>query len=138
MGSMNRAIIIGNIGKDAEMRYTQGGTAVASFSVATTESFKDKDGNKKEDTQWHNIVVWGKTAESIAQYLLKGKLVAIDGKLQTRKWQDKEGKDRWTTEIRADRVVLLGSGGSGSGSDSPRRSREDDVPASVNDEDIPF
>ena len=116
MGSMNRAIIIGNIGKDAEMRYTQGGTAVASFSVATTESFKDKDGNKKEDTQWHNIVVWGKTAESIAQYLLKGKQVAIEGKIQTRKWQDKEGKDRWTTEIRADRVVLLGSGGSGSGS----------------------
>lgn len=149
MGSMNKAIIIGNLGKDAELRYTNGGTAVATFSVATTEKFKGQDNEWKEDTQWHNIVLWGKSAESLYQYLLKGKQVAIEGRLQTRKWTDKEGRDRWTTEIKADRVTLLGGGGrsedredrgsGGGGGRSRRRQTEEDVPSGpVDEDDIPF
>ncbi|MBP6774896.1 MAG: single-stranded DNA-binding protein [Gemmatimonadaceae bacterium] len=111
MGSVNKAILIGNLGKDAELRYTSGGTPVASCRIATTERFNDREGNKKEDTQWHNIVIWGKTAEAIHTYLVKGKQVYVEGKLQTRKWQNKEGVDQYTTEVRADRVVLLGGGG---------------------------
>lgn len=141
---MNKAILIGNLGKDAEMRFTQGGTAVATFNIATTEKFTDRDGNKKEDTQWHTIVVWGKTAEAIHQYLTKGKQVAVEGKIQTRKWTDKEGKDRWSTEIRADRVQLLGggrgeSGGGGGRAHSGGSGDEHDQSAGpVNDDDIPF
>lgn len=119
MGSVNKAILIGNLGKDAELRYTSGGTPVASCRIATTERFNDREGNKKEDTQWHNIVIWGKTAEAIHTYLVKGKQIYIEGKLQTRKWQNKEGVDQYTTEVRADRVVLLGGGGApGSGGGS--------------------
>jgi single-strand DNA-binding protein len=113
MGSVNKAILIGNLGKDAELRYTSGGTPVASCRIATTERYNDRDGNKKEDTQWHDIVIWGKTAESIHSYLVKGKQIYVEGRLQTRKWTDKEGKDRYNTEVRADRVVLLGGGGGG-------------------------
>jgi single-strand DNA-binding protein len=94
MGSVNKAILIGNLGKDAELRYTSGGTPVASCRIATTERFNDREGNKKEDTQWHNIVIWGKTAEAIHTYLVKGKQVYVEGKLQTRKWQNKEGVDQ--------------------------------------------
>lgn len=115
MGSVNKAILIGNLGKDAELRYTSGGTPVASCRIATTERFNDREGNKKEDTQWHNIVIWGKTAEAIHTYLIKGKQIYVEGKLQTRKWQNKEGQDQYTTEVRADRVVLLGGGGGASG-----------------------
>ena len=118
MGSVNKAILIGNLGKDAELRYTSGGTPVASCRIATTERFNDREGNKKEDTQWHNIVIWGKTAEAIHTYLVKGKQIYIEGKLQTRKWQNKEGVDQYTTEVRADRVVLLGGGGGASGGGS--------------------
>ena len=157
MGSVNKAILIGNLGKDAELRFTSGGTPVASFSMATTERYNDRDGNKKEDTQWHNIVVWGKTAEAIHTYLVKGKQIYVEGKLQTRKWTDKEGKDRYTTEVRADRVVLLGGGGgAGAGAGGPRaaapsRERYGSAPADMgdgggdfspvdtpNDDDIPF
>lgn len=115
MGSVNKAILIGNLGKDAELRYTSGGTPVASCRIATTERYNDREGNKKEDTQWHNIVIWGKTAEAIHTYLIKGKQIYVEGKLQTRKWQNKEGQDQYTTEVRADRVVLLGGGGGASG-----------------------
>ena len=113
MGTVNRVILVGNLGRDAELRYTGGGAAVASFSVATTEVWKDKDGQRQEQTEWHRISLWGKQAESVAQYLTKGKQVYVEGRLQTRKWQDKEGHDRYTTEVKADRVVLLGSGGGG-------------------------
>lgn len=115
MGSVNKAILIGNLGKDAELRYTASGTPVASCRIATTERYNDRDGNKKEDTQWHDIVIWGKTAEAIHTYLVKGKQIYVEGRLQTRKWTDKEGKDRYNTEVRADRVVLLGGGGGGGG-----------------------
>lgn len=121
MGSVNRVILVGNLGKDAELRYTGGGAAVASFSVATTEVWKDKDGQRQEQTEWHRISLWGKSAESVAQYLTKGKQVYVEGRLQTRKWQDKEGHDRYTTEVKADRVVLLGSPGGGAGRQSMDR-----------------
>lgn len=110
MGSVNKAILVGNLGRDAEMRFTTGGTAVANFSIATTEKFTDRDGNKKEDTQWHRVVVWGKMAEGVQPYLTKGKQVYVEGKIQTREWTDKDGKQVKTTEIRADRLVLLGGG----------------------------
>ncbi len=111
MGSVNKAILVGNLGRDAEMRFTAGGTPVATVSLATTERFTDREGQKREDTQWHRIVIWGKTAESLHEYLTKGKQIYVEGKIQTREWTDKEGKPAKTTEIRADRVVLLGGGG---------------------------
>ena len=111
MGSVNKAILVGNLGRDAEMRFTAGGTPVATVSIATTERFTDRDGQKREDTQWHRIVIWGKTAESLQEYLTKGKQIYVEGRIQTREWTDKQGQKVKTTEIRADRVVLLGGGG---------------------------
>jgi single-strand DNA-binding protein len=115
MGSVNKAILVGNLGRDAEMRFTSGGTPVATVSLATTEKFTDREGQKREDTQWHRIVIWGKTAESLHEYLTKGKQIYVEGRIQTREWNDKEGKPQKTTEIRADRIVLLGGGGGGGG-----------------------
>jgi single-strand DNA-binding protein len=113
MGSVNKVILVGNLGADAELRYTGGGMAVANFRIATTEVWKDKDGQKQEQTEWHRISLWGKQAEAVSQYLTKGKQVYVEGRIQTRKWQDKEGQDRYTTEIKADKITLLGSGGGG-------------------------
>lgn len=117
---INKAILVGNLGKDPELRYTPNQTAVCSFSVATTE--KRKEGNTwKDQTEWHNIVTFGKTAENCKNYLKKGRQVFVEGRIQTRKWQDKEGKDRYTTEIIANTVQFLGGGagkGSGMGYDS--------------------
>jgi single-strand DNA-binding protein len=124
MGSVNKAILVGNLGRDAEMRFTAGGTPVATVSIATTERFTDRDGQKREDTQWHRIVIWGKTAESLHEYLTKGKQIYVEGRIQTRDWTDKEGKQQRTTEIRADRIVLLGGGGGGGGEARAARSRE--------------
>ncbi len=149
MGSVNKAILVGNLGRDAEMRFTSGGTAVATVSLATTEKFTDKEGQKREDTQWHRIVIWGKTAQSLHEYLTKGKQIYVEGRIQSRKWTDKEGKEVTTTEIRADRIVLLGGGGGGAargGSSSRERQTEsvdtgggDMMPVDApNDDDIPF
>ena len=113
MGSVNRVILVGNLGADSELRFTGAGAAVAKFCLATSEVFKDKEGQKREETEWHRVNLWGKQAETIQQYLTKGKQVYVEGRLQTHKWQDKEGKDRYSTEVRADRVVLLGGGGGG-------------------------
>jgi single-strand DNA-binding protein len=154
MGSVNKVILVGNLGRDAEMRFTSGGTPVATVSMATTERFNDREGNKKEDTQWHRIVIWGKTAESLHEYLTKGKQIYVEGKLQTREWQDKEGKTNKTTEVRADKIVLLGGGGGGGeraaggsrgggrerysdsgGQDAPADTGPIDAPS---DDDIPF
>lgn len=121
MGSVNKAILVGNLGRDAEMRFTAGGTPVATVSLATTERFTDREGQKREDTQWHRVVIWGKTAESLHEYLTKGKQIYVEGRIETKEWTDKEGKKAKTTEIRADKVVLLSSGGGGGG---PRASRE--------------
>jgi single-strand DNA-binding protein len=113
MGSVNKAILVGNLGRDAELRYTSGGAPVASVRIATTERFTDKEGQKREDTQWHDVVIWGKTAEALHEYLVKGKQIYVEGRIQTKEWTDKEGQKVKTTEIRADRVVLLGGGGDG-------------------------
>ena len=111
MGSVNKVILVGNLGRDAELRYTPGGAAVATINMATTEVWNDKAGQKQEKTEWHRVVLWGKTAESLTEYLTKGKQIYVEGRLQTRQWDDKDGNKRYTTEIRGDRVVLLGGGG---------------------------
>lgn len=109
--SVNKVILVGNLGKDPELRYTPSGAAVANFSIATTENYKDRDGNRQTKTEWHNIVVWRQLAEICGKYLHKGKQVYIEGKLQTRKWQDRDGNDRYTTEIIADQMQMLGRAG---------------------------
>src|SRR4030095_13161450 len=150
MGSVNKAILVGNLGRDAEMRFTAGGTPVATVSIATTERFTDREGQKREDTQWHRIVIWGKTAESLHEYLTKGKQIYVEGRIQTREWTDKEGKQARTTEIRAATIVLLGGGAScGGGGARPSRGDRyesagdqggpDMAPVdSPSDDDIPF
>jgi single-strand DNA-binding protein len=108
MASVNKVILIGNLGRDPEVRYTQGGAAVANFTLATNEVWTDKSGARQERTEWHRIVVWGKQAEIVREHLTKGKQVYVEGSLQTRQWDDKEGNKRSTTEIKALRVVMLG------------------------------
>ena len=113
MGSVNKVILVGNLGRDAELRYTPGGAAVATLNLATTEVWNDKGGQRQEKTEWHRIVLWGKQAESLQEYLTKGKQIYVEGRLQTRQWDDKDGNKRYTTEIKADRITLLGGGGGG-------------------------
>lgn len=109
MAGVNKVILIGNLGKDPELRYTPGGQAVASFSLATGEKWKDKDGVMQDRTEWHNIVVWGRQAEIAKNYLSKGRQIYIEGRIQTRSWEDKDGNKRYTTEIVAQRLNFLGS-----------------------------
>lgn len=113
MASVNKVILVGNLGRDPEMRYMPSGDALASFSIATTDTWKDKSGQRQERTEWHRISMFGKQAEIAGQYLKKGSSVYIEGRLQTRKWTDKEGQERQTTEVVADRMQMLGgrSGG---------------------------
>jgi single-strand DNA-binding protein len=108
---VNKVILIGNLGQDPELRSTTGGQSVCSLRVATAEKFKDKDGSWQERTEWHSVVVWGRQAETVNQYCRKGRQLYIEGRLQTRKWQDKNGQDRYTTEIVAENVRFLGGGG---------------------------
>jgi single-strand DNA-binding protein len=145
MGSVNKVILVGNLGRDAELRYTPGGAAVATLNLATTEVFKDREGQKKEDTQWHRVILWGKTAESLQDYLTKGKQIYVEGKLQTRKWKDKDGNDKYTTEVRGDRVVLLSGGGGSRGDGGAGRSADESTghaepggSVELTDDDIPF
>ena len=155
---VNKVILIGNLGKDPETRYMPSGSAVTNLTLATSESWKDKQtGENQERTEWHKVAMFGKLAEIAAEYLRKGSQVYIEGKLRTRKWQDKEGKDRWTTEIVADEMNMLGgkgggasagasapgsaaaSGGSGGGSGSGRAAVNDSgAPPGDFDDDIPF
>ena len=122
MGSVNKVILVGNLGRDAELRYTPGGAPVATLILATTVVWNDKaSGQKQEKTEWHRVVLWGKSAESLSEYLTKGKQIYVEGRLQTRKWQDKDGNDKYTTEIRADRITLLGGGGGGMGARPQRQ-----------------
>jgi single-strand DNA-binding protein len=151
---VNKVILIGHLGKDPEMRYSPNGGAVANVTLATSESWKDKNtGEKKESTEWHRVVFFGKLAEIVGEYLKKGSQVYVEGRLQTRKWQDKEGKDRYTTEIVAGEMSMLGGRGdrgapadfdAGDQSPAPRESR---APAAAGagksgggdfDDDIPF
>lgn len=106
--SINKAILVGNTGKDPEVRRTESGVAVASFSLATTEKYKDKNGNTQEQTQWHNIVCWRELAERVEKYVKKGQQLYVEGKITTRAWRDQEGKDRTTTEIVANNIQMLG------------------------------
>ena len=115
---INKVILIGNLGKDPEIRYTQSGAAVVNFSIATTERWKGQDGQQQEQTEWHNIVAWKRLAEICSEFLSKGSKVYIEGKLQTRKWQDKDGNDRYTTEIVARDMQMLTPRGAGSGGGS--------------------
>ena len=117
MASVNKVILLGNLGRDPEVRYTPGGDAVASMSIATTESWKDKSGQRQEKTEWHNVVMYRRLAEIAGEYLKKGSQVYIEGRLQTRKWQDKQGNDRYTTEISADHLQMLGQRDSGGAAD---------------------
>ena len=108
MSSVNKVILIGNLGKDPEMRYMPSGDAIANFSVATSENWTDKaSGDRKEATEWHRVVFFGRTAEVVGQYVKKGSKVYVEGRLQTRKWQDKDGQDRYTTEVRGDVMRML-------------------------------
>lgn len=108
MASVNKVILIGHLGKDPELKAMPSGKSVCNFSVATSESWKDQSGEKKEKTEWHNIVIFDKLADICGKYLHKGSLVYLCGKLQTRKWQDKEGKDRYTTEVVCNEMTMLG------------------------------
>jgi single-strand DNA-binding protein len=146
-GTVNKVILIGRLGKDPEIKYTQSGTAIARFSLATDETYKDQSGERQQRTEWHNIVAWDKLADICGQYLNKGKQVYIEGKLQTRSWEDKEGNKRNTTEIRADTMVMLGSrgeggtgGGTGGGEKTGSASPASNSPAGgeITDDDIPF
>jgi single-strand DNA-binding protein len=147
MGSVNKVILVGNLGRDAELRFTPGGAAVSTINMATTEIWNDKAGQKQEKTEWHRVVLWGKTAESLNEYLTKGKQIYVEGRLQTRQWDDKDGNKRYTTEIRGDRVVLLGGGG-GRGASSDRGGDSmgghaagasgQESPEPLTDDDIPF
>jgi len=161
MAGVNKVIIVGRLGQDPELRYTAGQQAVAKLNVATSEQWKDKQGQKQERTEWHRIVVWGKLAEICGQHLTKGRQVYVEGRLQTRQWEDKQGQKRYTTEVNANTVQFLGSAGeksfSGAGAsaaggaagfDAPQAGGGDDFaqtpqdftpePAFDSDEEIPF
>jgi single-strand DNA-binding protein len=107
MAGVNKVILIGNLGKDPEVRYLEGGIAVANFPMATTETFRDKNGNKNEQTEWHQIVLWRKLAEVAEKYLRKGQMVYLEGKIRSRHWEDKDGNKRYTTEIFGDVLTIL-------------------------------
>jgi single-strand DNA-binding protein len=111
MSGVNKVILIGNLGSDPTVRFTQGGTAVANFNIATTERFNNRNGEREERTEWHRIVAWGRLAEICQQYLKKGKQVYIEGRLQTRQWEDQQGQKKYTTEIVASNMQMLGRAG---------------------------
>jgi len=122
---LNKAILIGNLGADPETRYMQDGTCVCNIRIATTERFKDRNGERQERTEWHRVVLWSKLGEIANQYLRKGSLVYIEGKIETRKWQDRDGNDKYTTEIRAREMKML----CGKGEGAPRSSTPAEKPA---------
>ncbi len=151
MASVNKFILIGNLGRDPETRYMPDGGAVTNVSIATTETWKDKNGEKQEKTEWHRVAFFGKLAEIAGEYLKKGSQVYVEGRLQTRKWQDKDGQDKYTTEIVADRMQMLGSrqgmGGGDREAGGERESRPAAKPAGAKpagskfddfEDDIPF
>ncbi len=123
MSSLNKVMLIGHLGRDPEVRYTSAGDAVANLALATSETWKDKNGEKQERTEWHRVSMFGRQAEIAGEYLKKGSSVYIEGRLQTRKWNDKDGNERYTTEIIADRMQMLGSSGGNGGSEPARQAR---------------
>jgi single-strand DNA-binding protein len=152
--SVNKAILVGRLGRDPETRYTSGGQAVCNFTLATDETYKDRNGERQKRTEWHRIVVWAKQAEIAQQYLHKGSLVFVEGRIQTRQWDDREGQKRTTVEIVATNFRMLGGrgeggmaagagAGAGSGEIEPQASAAaagaEDLPSpEISDEDIPF
>ena len=150
MIGVNKVILIGNLGRDPELRYTPGGQAVATFSLATTERYNDRSGQRQERTEWHNVVAWGKLAELVNQYLKKGRSAYIEGRITTRSWDDKDGNKRYKTEIVANQVQFLGSAGqssqdfggdmdqSNAGFDSRQSGPSMQEPQTIADDDLPF
>lgn len=132
---LNKAMVIGRLGRDPEIRHTQSGKACASLNVATDESYTDRNGNRQGKTEWHRVVVWDKAAENCGKYLSRGSLVYVEGKLQTREWQDQQGQKRYTTEIRAERVQFLERKDEG----RPQSSNKSESSSAVPDfDEIPF
>jgi single-strand DNA-binding protein len=142
MASVNKVILIGNLGRDVEMRMTQQGTAVANFSLATTETWKDKaTGERKERTEWHSIVAWDRLAQICAEYLQKGKMVYVEGSLQTRSWEDQSGQKRYRTEVKASNILMLSPRGSAASESPAPPEAEAGVSrdaGAADDDDIPF
>ena len=155
MAGVNKVILVGNLGKDPEVRHLESGASVASFSLATTESYKDRTtGERKEITEWHNITLWRGLADVAEKYLKKGSQIYVEGKLRTRSWEDKEGNTRYTTEVIGDSMTMLGSPGGGGGNSqqysgstqssgttkkaSPAQSGSDIEQDSIEDDDLPF
>jgi len=147
MAGVNKAILIGNLGADPEARYTQGGAAVTNFRIATSEKWTGKDGQPQERTEWHRIVTFGRLAETCRDYLSKGRQVYVEGRIQTRQWEDRDGNKRWTTEIVAQTVRFLGSRGDRADApSSPPPATDDDYyggggdssPPPIGDDDVPF
>lgn len=145
MSSLNKAMVIGRLGADPDVRYTQSNTAVATISVATTERYKDRNGELQENTEWHRIVAWGRLAEICQQYLKKGSLAYFEGPIQTREWEDKDGQKRYTTEIKALNMQMLDSRGDSGGSSAPAKNNkaaantvEIDDSFDDMDDDLPF
>ena len=136
---VNKCFLIGNLGKDPELRFTQNGKAVCNFSIATTERWTDGEGNKQESTTWHSIVAWGKQAESCGKYLVKGRTVYVEGRLTTRSWDGKDGKKNYKTEIVAENVRFLGGGQKKEGEERPVAQNEEEKPkGEAFDDSIPF
>ena len=139
MASLNKVSLIGNLGADPETRYTTSGDAVTNIRLATTETWKDKNsGAQKEATEWHRVVFYGRLAEVAGQYLKKGSQVYIEGKIKTRKWQDKDGQDRYTTEIQAGEMKMLGGRQDGNHSQASQRAQNEGATVGDLDDDIPF
>ena len=140
MAGVNKVILIGNLGKDPEVRYLDSGVAVANFSLATTESYKNKEGERVSQTEWHNVVLWRGLAEVAEKWLKKGSSVYIEGKIRNRKWEDKEGNTRYTTEILADNMTMLGKKDTGSSetSESTTTTTEESIPQEEKGDDLPF
>ena len=135
---VNKVMLIGNCGKDVEIRYTQSGSAVASFSVATTERFKNKDGQMQDETEWHNIVAWGKLAEVCGEYLHKGSKVYIEGKIKTEKWTDQNGVEKFTTKIVAREMKMLSARGEGQSQEQHEPAPGIDKNMSSTGDELPF
>ena len=139
MASVNKVILLGNLGRDPEVRFTQGGTPVANFTMATTDRWNDPSGEKKEKTEWHRIVVWGKQAEIAGEYLRKGRPVFVEGSLQTREWTDRDGNKRHTTEVRAFNIQFLGRADDRGSTPGAAPAEEMGEPAGgIAEDDIPF
>ena len=127
---LNRVLLIGNLGQDPELRHTQGGQAILNLRIATNESYLNRDGERQEKTEWHTVIIWGKRGEALSKFLTKGKQIFVEGRLQTRFWEDKQGAKRYSTEVVATDIILLGGASRGGG----QRTSYDDAPAPTGDE----